>query len=78
MLAHQKNNLRIDLSLHSDILSWFQASNLLLLLINAAWLEEKQPSTAINERMATITPTDVICVKKNHKVKKRKQKRPKN
>ena len=73
MLAHKKNNLRIDLFLHSDILSWFQASNPLLLLLNAAWLEEKQPSTAINECMATITPTDAICVNKNNKVKKWKQ-----
>jgi hypothetical protein len=33
---------------------------------------------AINESMPTITPTDAICVKKNNKVKKRKQKRQKN
>jgi hypothetical protein len=50
----------------------------LLLPLNAAWLEEKQPSTAINESMPTITATDAICVKKNNKVKKRKQKRQKN
>jgi hypothetical protein len=32
----------IDMSLHSDILSWFRANQSLLLLLNAACLAEKQ------------------------------------
>ena len=37
------NSLRVDISLHSDTLFWFQANQSLLFLIHAACLAEKQP-----------------------------------
>ena len=45
MLAHWNNSLRIDMSLHSDTLSWFRANQSLLFLLNAAYLVEKQQNT---------------------------------
>jgi hypothetical protein len=39
LLADWNNILQVDMSLHSDTLSWFQA---LLLLLHAAYLVEKQ------------------------------------
>ena len=42
VLAHWDNSSRIDMSPHSDILSWFWANQSLLLLLNAACLTEKQ------------------------------------
>ena len=40
MLAHWNNNPQVDMSLHT--LSWFQANQSLLLLLNAVGLAEKQ------------------------------------
>jgi hypothetical protein len=45
VLAHWNNSLRIDMSLHSDTLSWFRANQSLLFLLNAAYLVEKQQNT---------------------------------
>jgi hypothetical protein len=42
LLAHWNNNMRVDISPHSDTLSWFQANHSLLFLLNAACLAEKQ------------------------------------
>ena len=42
MIAHWNNSLQIDMLLHSDTLSWFWAKHSLLLLLNAAYLAEKQ------------------------------------
>jgi hypothetical protein len=42
VLAHWNNSPRVDMSLHSDTLSWFQANQSLFFLLNAAGLEEKQ------------------------------------
>jgi hypothetical protein len=42
VLAHWKNSSRVDMSLHSDTLSWFHANQSLLLLLNVLWLAEKQ------------------------------------
>jgi hypothetical protein len=42
VLAHWNNNPRVDMSLHSDTLFWFRANQLLLFLLNAACLAEKQ------------------------------------
>jgi len=42
MLAHWNNSLRVDMSLHSDTLSWFRAKRSLLFLLNALCLVEKQ------------------------------------
>jgi hypothetical protein len=38
----EPTSLWVDTSLHSDILSWFRTTQSLLILINAAWLEDKQ------------------------------------
>jgi hypothetical protein len=42
VLAHWNNNPQIDMSSHSDTLSWFWAKQSLLFLLNAACLAEKQ------------------------------------
>jgi hypothetical protein len=42
VLTHWNNSHRIDMSPHSDILSWFQANQSLFILLNAAGLAEKQ------------------------------------
>jgi hypothetical protein len=42
MLVHWNNSPWIDMSHHSDTLSWFQGNQSLLFLINAACLAEKQ------------------------------------
>ena len=42
VLAHWNYSLRVDMSLHSDTLSRFQSIQVLLLLLNAACLAEKQ------------------------------------
>jgi hypothetical protein len=42
VLAHWNNSPHIDVSLHSDTLSWFKANQSLLFLLNAACLAEKQ------------------------------------
>ena len=42
VLAHWSNSPRVDMSPHSDTLSWFRANQSLLLLLNAACLAEKQ------------------------------------
>jgi hypothetical protein len=41
VLTHWNNNLRVDMSLHSDTLSWFWAKQYLLLLLKAGWYAEK-------------------------------------
>ena len=40
--AHWNNSPRIDMSFHSDTLSWFRANQCLLLVLNAGWLAAKQ------------------------------------
>jgi len=42
VLAHWNNSHRVDMSSHSDTLSWFRANQSLLFLLNAAYLVEKQ------------------------------------
>jgi hypothetical protein len=42
VLAHWNNNLRVDMSLHSDTLFWIRANQSLLFFLNAACLIEKQ------------------------------------
>ena len=42
VLVHWKNSPWIDMSFHSDTLSWLRANQYLLFLLNAAWLAEKQ------------------------------------
>ena len=42
VLAHWNNSPQIDMSPHSDTLSWFRANQSLLFLLNAACLAEKQ------------------------------------
>ena len=42
VLAHWNNSPRIDMSPHSDTLSWFRANQSLIFLLNAACLVEKQ------------------------------------
>jgi hypothetical protein len=42
VLVRWNNSLRIDMSLHSDTLSWFRANQSLPFLLNATWLAEKQ------------------------------------
>jgi hypothetical protein len=42
VLAHWNNSTRVDMSLHSDTVSWFRAKESLLFLLNAACLAEKQ------------------------------------
>jgi hypothetical protein len=42
VLAHWYNSPRVDMSLHSDTLFWFRASQSFLFLHNAACLAEKQ------------------------------------
>jgi hypothetical protein len=47
LLSHWNNSLWVDMSLHSDILSWFWANQSLLLLHIAVCLAEKQQITII-------------------------------
>jgi len=42
VLVHWNNSPRIDISRHSDTLSWFRANQSLLLLLNSACFGEKQ------------------------------------
>ena len=42
VLYYTNNSLRVDMSLHSDTLFWFQANQSLLFILNAACLAEKQ------------------------------------
>jgi hypothetical protein len=42
VLAHWNNSLQIDMSPHSDTLSWFRANQYLLFLRNASFLAQKQ------------------------------------
>jgi hypothetical protein len=42
VLAHWNKSLTIDITLHSETLSWFRANHSLLLLLNAACFAEKQ------------------------------------
>jgi hypothetical protein len=42
VLAHWNNSSRIDVSLHSDKLSWFRPNQSLLFLLNAACIAVKQ------------------------------------
>ena len=42
VLAHWNNSSQIDMSPHSDTLSWFRANHSLLFFLNAACLAEKQ------------------------------------
>ena len=42
VLAHWNKRLQIDMSPHSDTLSWFQANHYLFFLLNAACLAGKQ------------------------------------
>ena len=41
MIAHWKNSSRVDMSLHSDALSWFRARQSFLLQFDDACLAEK-------------------------------------
>ena len=42
VLAHRNNNPQVDMLSHSDTLSWLQANQSLLLLLNAGFLAEEQ------------------------------------
>ena len=42
VLVHWNNSPRVYMSLHSDTLLWFRANQSLLVLLNAAYLAEKQ------------------------------------
>jgi hypothetical protein len=42
LLVHRNNCPRVNMSLHSDTLSWFRANHPSLYLLNAAWMTEKQ------------------------------------
>jgi len=42
VLAHWNNSVRVDISHHSDTLSWFQANQSLILLVNAVCFAKKQ------------------------------------
>ena len=42
VLGQWNNNSLVDMSLHSDTLFWYQANQSLLLLLNAAFLTDKQ------------------------------------
>ena len=42
VIAHWNNNLRVDISLHSNTLCWLRANHSLLLLLNASFFAEKQ------------------------------------
>jgi hypothetical protein len=42
VLTHWNNSPRVDMWHHSDTLSWFQANQSLLFLLNVACLAEKQ------------------------------------
>ena len=41
VLAHWNNSTRVDMSLHSDTVSWFRANRSLLFFLNAACLAER-------------------------------------
>jgi hypothetical protein len=42
VVGHWNNSPRVDMSLHSDTLSWIRANQSLLFFLNAACLAEKQ------------------------------------
>ena len=52
-LAHRNNSLQVQMSLQLDTLSWFRANQSLLLLLNAACLEEK---LQIQKKVFDLTP----------------------
>ena len=66
-LAHWNNRPKVDMSLHSHTLFWFQDNQSLLLLLNAACLAEKQqipilsslvwPDQGSNHRSTTLEPS---------------------
>ena len=82
VLIHWHNSPRIDMSLHSDKLFWFRANQSLLLLLNAACLEENQqipilqllvwPARVLNTRSialeASMLTITPICRKYQTKV----------
>ena len=43
VLAHESNSLQEDMTLYPDTLFWLWAHQSMLLQLNAACLEEKQP-----------------------------------
>jgi hypothetical protein len=42
VLVHWNNSPQVDMSVHTDTLSWLRANQFLFLLLNAACLDEKQ------------------------------------
>jgi len=62
VLAHWNNSLWVDMSLHMDTLSWFQANQSLFVLLNAACLAQKQqiPILVIGFTCQGLEPTIYI------------------
>ena len=67
MLAHWKYIPRVDLSLHSDTLSWFRANQVLLVLLYAVCLAEKQqiPILKSGSTRLGLEPT-IYCTRGEH------------
>jgi hypothetical protein len=53
VLAHWNNSPRVDMSLHSDTLSWFRANQSLFLLFNTVYLVEKQQISELSVPIIT-------------------------
>ena len=67
MLAHWNNSPQIDVSSHSDTLSWFRANQFLLFLLIAVCLAEKQqiPILVFSLTRSVLEPTS-YCTRGEH------------
>jgi hypothetical protein len=74
VLAHWNNSPRIDMSLHSDTLSWCRANQSLLFLLNAACLAEDYHHTKFN-RFGGVMVSVLASIKIKEKKKKKRKKR---
>jgi hypothetical protein len=70
VLAHWNNSPRVDMSLHSDTLSWFGANQSLLFLLNDVYLAEKQQIEILSlirlDRGSNPLSTVLECEHTNH------------
>ena len=63
MLAHWNNSSGVDMSLHSDILSWYQVGQSLLILLNAVcFVEGFYPTEAITLVASKLITTPLLSL----------------
>jgi hypothetical protein len=74
VLVHWNNSLHVDMSVHTDTLSWLRANQFLFLLLNAAFLDEKQQILILYSGMTVLRLEPMIyrtlkwaCQQFNHR-----------